>query len=265
MKSAMLPQILKLEDSFREYERIGGVLSGELKFAILMKSIGGQLKTYLNMTIQIPLHMMRFVSQFCNTIKQQSSGRALWRLAAILWWPTMVRLPWRLIGFGKEKDKESTKESMTKEKETRKAGKERARATTKVARASKALGTMVVGTKAKGLGIRIRKTKMLMESLESLRRRGKENLERARVLASSAGSLVTWQKNAVFDLLRRQTIHVVTMLHRVQQLMQQVQQTQAIVEVVAKLVECHCMSIPLRRPHVLSISLTCRFAVIFHD
>ena len=47
MKSAMLPQILKLEDSFREYERIGGVLSGEL-----MKSIGGQLKTYLNMTIQ---------------------------------------------------------------------------------------------------------------------------------------------------------------------------------------------------------------------
>ena len=52
MKIAMLPQILKLEDSFREYERIGGLLSGELKFAIRMKSIGGQLKTYLNMTIQ---------------------------------------------------------------------------------------------------------------------------------------------------------------------------------------------------------------------
>ncbi len=45
MKVAMLPQILKLEDSFREYERIGGLLSGELKFAVLMKSIGGQLKT----------------------------------------------------------------------------------------------------------------------------------------------------------------------------------------------------------------------------
>ena len=52
MKVAMLPQILKLEDSFREYERIGGALSGELKSAVLMKSIGGQLKTYLNMTIQ---------------------------------------------------------------------------------------------------------------------------------------------------------------------------------------------------------------------
>ena len=52
MKVAMLPQILKLEDSFREYELIGGALSGELKFAILMKCIGGQLKTYLNMTVQ---------------------------------------------------------------------------------------------------------------------------------------------------------------------------------------------------------------------
>ena len=52
MKVAMLPQILKLEDSFREYERIAGALSGELKFAVLMKCIGGQLKTYLNMTIQ---------------------------------------------------------------------------------------------------------------------------------------------------------------------------------------------------------------------
>ncbi len=39
----MLPQIPKLEDS---------LLSGEVKFAVLMKSIGGQLKTYLNMTIQ---------------------------------------------------------------------------------------------------------------------------------------------------------------------------------------------------------------------
>ena len=52
MKVAMLPEILKLEDSFGEYERIGGALSGELKFAALMKSIGGQLKMYLNMTIQ---------------------------------------------------------------------------------------------------------------------------------------------------------------------------------------------------------------------
>ena len=51
MKVAMLPQILKLE-AFREYERIGGASSGELKFAVLMKCIGGQLKTYLNMTIQ---------------------------------------------------------------------------------------------------------------------------------------------------------------------------------------------------------------------
>ena len=52
MKVAMISQILRLEDSFREYERIGGNLSEELKFAILMKCITGQLKTYLNVTLQ---------------------------------------------------------------------------------------------------------------------------------------------------------------------------------------------------------------------
>ena len=52
MKVAMVSQILRLEDSFREYERIGGNLSEELKFAILMKCITGQLKTYLNVTLQ---------------------------------------------------------------------------------------------------------------------------------------------------------------------------------------------------------------------
>ena len=52
MKVAMVSQILRLEDSFREYERIGGNLSEELKFAILMKCTTGQLKTYLNVTLQ---------------------------------------------------------------------------------------------------------------------------------------------------------------------------------------------------------------------
>ena len=52
MKVAMVSQILRLEDSFREYERMGGNLSEELKFAIVMKCITGQLKTYLNVTLQ---------------------------------------------------------------------------------------------------------------------------------------------------------------------------------------------------------------------
>lgn len=48
----MLPQILKLEDTVREYERIGGTIPAEMRFAILMKCLPGQLKTYLQITLQ---------------------------------------------------------------------------------------------------------------------------------------------------------------------------------------------------------------------
>ena len=52
-KVGMLPQVLKLEDSIKEYERItGGELQKELKFSILMKVIGGQLKTHLQLTLR---------------------------------------------------------------------------------------------------------------------------------------------------------------------------------------------------------------------
>eukprot|EP00435_Cladocopium_sp_Y103_P001443 s5136_g1.t1 len=52
MKSALLPQILKLEDSFREYEKIATQLPEEIRFAVLMKVLGGQLKTYLQVTLR---------------------------------------------------------------------------------------------------------------------------------------------------------------------------------------------------------------------
>ena len=42
MKVAMVSQVLRLEDWFRESERIGGNLSEELKFAIVMKCIALQ-------------------------------------------------------------------------------------------------------------------------------------------------------------------------------------------------------------------------------
>ena len=52
-KAAMLPQILKLEDSIREYERIsGGELQKELKFSILMKVVTGHLKTHLQVSLR---------------------------------------------------------------------------------------------------------------------------------------------------------------------------------------------------------------------
>ena len=53
MKSALLPQVLKLEDSFREYEKIStSPLPEEIRFAVLMKVLGGQLKTYLQVTLK---------------------------------------------------------------------------------------------------------------------------------------------------------------------------------------------------------------------
>ena len=52
MRSALLPQILKLEDSFREYEKIASSLAEEIRFAVLMKCLGGQLKTYLQVTLK---------------------------------------------------------------------------------------------------------------------------------------------------------------------------------------------------------------------
>ena len=52
MKSALLPQVLKLEDSFKEYEKIAAPLPEEIRFAVLMKVLGGQLKTYLQVTLK---------------------------------------------------------------------------------------------------------------------------------------------------------------------------------------------------------------------
>ena len=52
MKSSLLPQILKLEEHFTQYERLGGgKLTGDMKSAILLRSVGGQMKTHLNITL----------------------------------------------------------------------------------------------------------------------------------------------------------------------------------------------------------------------
>ena len=52
MRNALLPQVLKMEDSFREYEKIASPLNEELKCAVLMKCLGSQLKTFLQVTMK---------------------------------------------------------------------------------------------------------------------------------------------------------------------------------------------------------------------
>ena len=108
MKVAMLPQILKLEDSFREYERIGGLLSGELKFAVLMKSIGGQFKTYLNMTIQESTtydSLRESILQYDQATVKWSSAMALGTSMQSGDEPTPMEVDRICKGKGKGKDK----------------------------------------------------------------------------------------------------------------------------------------------------------------
>ena len=45
-KGGLLNQLLKLEEGFTEYERTGSKLEDNIKFAILMKCVSGQLKTW---------------------------------------------------------------------------------------------------------------------------------------------------------------------------------------------------------------------------
>ena len=51
MKSPLRPQVLKLEEAFREYQRVASDLADEIKFAVLLRCVGGQLRMYLNVNI----------------------------------------------------------------------------------------------------------------------------------------------------------------------------------------------------------------------
>ena len=51
MKQSLLGQILKFEEAVREYERIATELPESMKTAILARSVGGQLRTYLSVQL----------------------------------------------------------------------------------------------------------------------------------------------------------------------------------------------------------------------
>ena len=50
-KSSLLSQIMRLDGAFMEYERLGSKLNDELKAAILLRSVTGQLKTWLQLQV----------------------------------------------------------------------------------------------------------------------------------------------------------------------------------------------------------------------
>ena len=51
MRTSLLPQILKLEEHYVQYEKFGGKLSQDMKAAILLRSVGGQMKVHLNLAL----------------------------------------------------------------------------------------------------------------------------------------------------------------------------------------------------------------------
>ena len=51
MKLSILPQLLKLEEHFTQYERLGGKLPPDMRAAVLLKAISGPLKVHFNMTL----------------------------------------------------------------------------------------------------------------------------------------------------------------------------------------------------------------------
>ena len=46
-----MQQVLKLENACAEYEKLGSRLNDDLKTAILMRSVTGQLKTWLQLQV----------------------------------------------------------------------------------------------------------------------------------------------------------------------------------------------------------------------
>ena len=50
-KTSLMQQVLKLENAYAEYEKLGSRLNDDLKTAILMRSVTGQLKTWLQLQV----------------------------------------------------------------------------------------------------------------------------------------------------------------------------------------------------------------------
>ena len=52
-KGCIWGQVLRLEEAFAEYEKTGSRLEDNIRFAGLMRCIGGQLKTWLQLHVRI--------------------------------------------------------------------------------------------------------------------------------------------------------------------------------------------------------------------
>ena len=79
-KGSILNQLLKLEEAYAEYEKTGARLDETIKFATLMRCVGGQLKTWL----QLQVAETQSYSRLREAIVQYDHATTKWSNAMIL-------------------------------------------------------------------------------------------------------------------------------------------------------------------------------------
>ena len=51
MKSSIVAQVVRLKESFSQFEKMGGKMTDEMKAAVLLKCISGPLKVHLHLAL----------------------------------------------------------------------------------------------------------------------------------------------------------------------------------------------------------------------
>ena len=69
MKVSVMAQVVRLEEHFMQFEKLGGKLTDEMKSAVLLKCVTGPLKVHLNMSLNesSSYSTIREVIRSCDT------------------------------------------------------------------------------------------------------------------------------------------------------------------------------------------------------
>ena len=104
-KGGILAQLLRLEEAFIEYERTGSRLEDSLKFAILMKCVSGQLKTWL----QLNVAETQDYSRLREAIIQYDNATLRWSSTMMLGQDSGGPTPMEIDRIGQKGDKGKNK------------------------------------------------------------------------------------------------------------------------------------------------------------
>ena len=102
-KGIILNQLLKVEEAYAEYEKTGARLDETIKFATLMRCVGGQLKTWLQLQVaetQSYSRLREAIIQYDHAIQRSWDLRLTqeWRQRHSPWRGEMLSCQWKLAG-----------------------------------------------------------------------------------------------------------------------------------------------------------------------